>query len=104
VVLASFAGIQASKGYVAEERTLLAEQLKIMPAIGSHSAAWDAPHTDIFVMAVEDMNAIVGHRMMKRSVVELSVKDLKCAKPQLTRAGVVKLQSYGWPGQCAGTA
>jgi len=30
--------------------------------------------------------------------VELSVKDLKCAKPRLTRAGVVKLQSYDWPG------
>jgi transcriptional regulator with GAF, ATPase, and Fis domain len=29
---------------------------------------------------------------------ELSVKDLKCAKPRLTRAGVVKLQSYDWPG------
>lgn len=29
---------------------------------------------------------------------ELSAKELKCAKPRLTRAGVVKLQSYDWPG------
>jgi transcriptional regulator with GAF, ATPase, and Fis domain len=30
--------------------------------------------------------------------VDLSVKELKCPKPRLTRATVVKLQSYDWPG------
>jgi len=35
---------------------------------------------------------------LAKHFVELSVKDLKCAKPRLTRAGVVKLQSYDWPG------
>ena len=30
--------------------------------------------------------------------VELSVKELRCAQPRLTRAGLVKLQSYDWPG------
>jgi len=28
----------------------------------------------------------------------LSVKDLRCSKPRLTRAGIAKLQSYDWPG------
>ncbi len=30
--------------------------------------------------------------------VELSTRDLKCAKPRLTRAAVAKLQNYDWPG------
>src|SRR5471032_1075654 len=29
---------------------------------------------------------------------ELSVKELRCSKPRLTRAGIAKLQSYDWPG------
>jgi transcriptional regulator with GAF, ATPase, and Fis domain len=36
--------------------------------------------------------------LLAKHFVQLSVKDLKCAKPRLTRAGVVKLQSYDWPG------
>ncbi|MEO7933924.1 MAG: sigma 54-interacting transcriptional regulator [Chthoniobacterales bacterium] len=36
--------------------------------------------------------------LLAQHFVELSSKDLKCAKPRLTRAGVVKLQSYDWPG------
>jgi transcriptional regulator with GAF, ATPase, and Fis domain len=36
--------------------------------------------------------------LLAQHFVELSVRDLKCAKPRLTRAGVVKLQSYDWPG------
>jgi transcriptional regulator with GAF, ATPase, and Fis domain len=28
----------------------------------------------------------------------LSVKELRCATPRLTRAGVARLQSYDWPG------
>ena len=36
--------------------------------------------------------------LLAKHFVELSVKELKCAKPRLTRAGVVKLQSYDWPG------
>jgi transcriptional regulator with GAF, ATPase, and Fis domain len=30
--------------------------------------------------------------------IKLSVKELGCAKPRLTRAGVIQLQSYHWPG------
>ena len=30
--------------------------------------------------------------------IDLSVRELKCAKPRLTRAGVATLQSYHWPG------
>ncbi|HPA18641.1 MAG TPA: sigma 54-interacting transcriptional regulator [Verrucomicrobiae bacterium] len=36
--------------------------------------------------------------LLAQHFVELSVKDLKCTKPRLTRAGVVRLQSYDWPG------
>ncbi len=35
---------------------------------------------------------------LAKHFVELSVKELRCPKPRLTRAGVVKLQSYDWPG------
>ena len=36
--------------------------------------------------------------LLAKHFVELSAKDLKCAKPRLTRAAVAKLQSYDWPG------
>jgi DNA-binding NtrC family response regulator len=36
--------------------------------------------------------------LLANHFVELSVRELKCAKPRLTRAGVTKLQSYDWPG------
>ena len=36
--------------------------------------------------------------LLARHFVELSVRDLKCAQPRLTRAGVAKLQGYDWPG------
>ena len=36
--------------------------------------------------------------LLGKHFVELAVKDLKCSKPRLTRAGVAKLQSYDWPG------
>src|SRR5205085_9651669 len=36
--------------------------------------------------------------LLAKHFVELSVQDLKCTKPRLTRAGVVRLQSYDWPG------
>ena len=36
--------------------------------------------------------------LLAKHFVELSIKELKCAKPRLTRAGVAKLQSYDWPG------
>jgi transcriptional regulator with GAF, ATPase, and Fis domain len=35
---------------------------------------------------------------LAKHFVELSAKDLKCAKPRLTRAAIAKLQSYDWPG------
>src|SRR5258707_127031 len=36
--------------------------------------------------------------MLAKHFVELSLKELKCAKPRLTKAGVAKLQNYDWPG------
>jgi transcriptional regulator with GAF, ATPase, and Fis domain len=41
---------------------------------------------------VEDIPLLAKH------FIELSVKELRCAKPRLTRAGAVKLQNYNWPG------
>jgi transcriptional regulator with GAF, ATPase, and Fis domain len=35
---------------------------------------------------------------LARHFIDLSVKELHCPKPRLTRAGVAKLQSYDWPG------
>jgi transcriptional regulator with GAF, ATPase, and Fis domain len=35
---------------------------------------------------------------LARHFLELSVRDLKCPKPRLTRACAVKLQDYEWPG------
>src|SRR5512138_1107686 len=36
--------------------------------------------------------------LLAQHFIGLSVRELKCAKPRLTRAGVTKLQSYDWPG------
>jgi transcriptional regulator with GAF, ATPase, and Fis domain len=36
--------------------------------------------------------------LLAKHFVELSAKELKCAKPRLTRAAVTHLQSYDWPG------
>jgi transcriptional regulator with GAF, ATPase, and Fis domain len=36
--------------------------------------------------------------LLAEHFVDLSVRDLKCAKPRLTRAGITKLQAYDWPG------
>jgi transcriptional regulator with GAF, ATPase, and Fis domain len=36
--------------------------------------------------------------LLAKHFVELSTRELKCAKPRLTRAAVSKLQSYHWPG------
>lgn len=30
--------------------------------------------------------------------IDISVRELKCTRPRLTRAGVARLQSYDWPG------
>jgi len=40
----------------------------------------------------EDIPLLASH------FVELSVKELRCARPRLTRAGVTSLQNYDWPG------
>jgi DNA-binding NtrC family response regulator len=40
----------------------------------------------------EDIPRLANH------FVNLSVRDLKCAKPRLTRAAVTELQNYDWPG------
>ena len=36
--------------------------------------------------------------LLAKHFVELSTGELKCAKPRLTRAAVIQLQSYDWPG------
>jgi transcriptional regulator with GAF, ATPase, and Fis domain len=36
--------------------------------------------------------------LLAKHFVELSAKELKCAKPRLTRAAVTQLQNYDWPG------
>ncbi len=41
---------------------------------------------------LDDIPALAKH------FVELSTRDLKCAKPRATRVAVAKLQSYDWPG------
>ena len=41
---------------------------------------------------MEDIPLLAAHFF------ELSVKELRCAKPRLTRAGIAKLQGYDWPG------
>ena len=41
---------------------------------------------------VEDIPLLAKH------FIELSVKELRCSKPRLTRAGIAKLQGYDWPG------
>jgi len=40
----------------------------------------------------EDIPALAQH------FIKLSVKELDCPQPRLTRAGIVQLQSYDWPG------
>jgi transcriptional regulator with GAF, ATPase, and Fis domain len=35
---------------------------------------------------------------LARHFIELSVKELRCPRPRLTRAGIVQLQGYDWPG------
>jgi transcriptional regulator with GAF, ATPase, and Fis domain len=36
--------------------------------------------------------------MLAKHFVALCAKELKCAKPRLTRAAVTRLESYDWPG------
>jgi transcriptional regulator with GAF, ATPase, and Fis domain len=36
--------------------------------------------------------------LLARHFLELSLRELKCPRPRLTRAGVMKLQAYDWPG------
>jgi transcriptional regulator with GAF, ATPase, and Fis domain len=36
--------------------------------------------------------------LLAKHFVELSVKELRCTMPRLTRAGVTALQNYDWPG------
>lgn len=36
--------------------------------------------------------------LLAQHFIKLSAKELGCPKPRLTQAGVVQLQSYGWPG------
>jgi DNA-binding NtrC family response regulator len=35
---------------------------------------------------------------LAKHFVDLSPRELKCAKPRLTRTSVTKLQNYDWPG------
>jgi transcriptional regulator with GAF, ATPase, and Fis domain len=36
--------------------------------------------------------------LLAKHFVEVSAKEMKCARPRLTRAAVTQLQSYDWPG------
>lgn len=36
--------------------------------------------------------------LLARHFVEVLVKELKCARPRLTEAGIAELQNYDWPG------
>ncbi len=36
--------------------------------------------------------------LLAKHFIELSVRELRCPKPRLTRSGIAKLQSYHWPG------
>lgn len=36
--------------------------------------------------------------LLAQYFISLSVKEMDCAKPRLTRAGIVQLQGYDWPG------
>lgn len=36
--------------------------------------------------------------LLAHHFVDISVKELRCPKPRLTRAGVARLQNYSWPG------
>jgi transcriptional regulator with GAF, ATPase, and Fis domain len=36
--------------------------------------------------------------LLAQHFVKLSVKEMGCAKPRLTRAGIIQLQGYDWPG------
>ena len=36
--------------------------------------------------------------LLAQHFINLSVKEMGCAKPRLTRAGIIRLQSYAWPG------
>lgn len=41
---------------------------------------------------LDDIPLLVKH------LIDLSTRDLKCAKPRLTQAAITKLQNYDWPG------
>ena len=36
--------------------------------------------------------------LLAQHFINLSVKEMGCAKPRLTRAGIIQLQGYDWPG------
>jgi transcriptional regulator with GAF, ATPase, and Fis domain len=36
--------------------------------------------------------------LLAQHFIRLSVKEMGCAKPRLTRAGIIQLQNYDWPG------
>jgi transcriptional regulator with GAF, ATPase, and Fis domain len=36
--------------------------------------------------------------LLAQHFINLSVRELRCARPRLTRAGVAQLQAYDWPG------
>jgi transcriptional regulator with GAF, ATPase, and Fis domain len=40
----------------------------------------------------EDIPLLASH------FIEITVKEIKCPRPRLTRAGIDKLLNYGWPG------
>jgi transcriptional regulator with GAF, ATPase, and Fis domain len=37
-------------------------------------------------------------QLLAQHFINFSVKEMGCAKPRLTRAGIIQLQGYDWPG------
>jgi transcriptional regulator with GAF, ATPase, and Fis domain len=54
---------------------------------------------NVFPIQVAPLRQRMGDiPLLAEHFVGLSVRELKCAKPRLTRAAVAKLQNYDWPG------
>jgi transcriptional regulator with GAF, ATPase, and Fis domain len=53
----------------------------------------------VFPIHVTDLKERIDDiPLLAKHFVEQSARELKCPKPRLTRAGVIQLQNYDWPG------